>query len=129
MIRKGAHALGLLLVVGIFAGVGSHYAVYGMLGPDESYQAMAAREAMDGRLPYGDFAYLDMPLLPYLTGLVMEVAGYDLMVQRVVNLTAAGLGVSPSSLPSGGVWAGGSRVTCSRFWPSPRRASSLSSPS
>jgi hypothetical protein len=77
--------LGFAVVFGSHALILGNYAESGRMNADEGYYAIAARSALEGRLPYRDFAYTQMPLLPYLNGLVMELCGYGLTVQRAIN--------------------------------------------
>jgi len=77
--------LGFLVVFGTHALILGHYLDSSRMNADEGYYAIAARSVMEGRLPYRDFAYTQMPLLPYLNGLVMELTGYGLTIQRLIN--------------------------------------------
>ncbi len=58
---------------------------YGMLNADEGFYALAAQNVMEGKIPYRDFAYSQMPVLPYLNGMVMKITGYGFVTQRTVN--------------------------------------------
>ncbi|HUT76839.1 MAG TPA: hypothetical protein VM285_04090 [Polyangia bacterium] len=83
--RVALVVLGFAVVFGTHGLVLAEYLDSSRMNADEGYYAIAARSALEGKLPYRDFAYTQMPLLPYLNGLVMELGGYGLTVQRVVN--------------------------------------------
>lgn len=66
--------------------VGAAFHVYfGAMNADEGFYAIAARSVMQGDLPYRDFGYTQTPLLPYVNGPVLALAGYGLFEQRWVN--------------------------------------------
>jgi hypothetical protein len=71
---------------------------------DEGFYAIAARSAMEGRLPYRDFAYTQMPFLPYLNGIAMRIVGFGMTEQRLINAFWVALGLSAV------VWAMRSRL-------------------
>lgn len=76
----GIAGAGLLHVVGATCHV-----FFGGLNADEGFYAVAARAVMQGELPYRDFGYTQMPLLPYLNGALMRLIGFGLFEQRAVN--------------------------------------------
>ncbi|MCP4606491.1 MAG: hypothetical protein GY847_39285 [Proteobacteria bacterium] len=82
---------GFIVVFGSFFFIGFFYMYYGDIVAEESYQVFAARQAMNGHIPCRDFAYTQMPLLPYLSGIVMEITGYGLTPHRITNLIISGL--------------------------------------
>jgi 4-amino-4-deoxy-L-arabinose transferase-like glycosyltransferase len=55
------------------------------LATDEGFYLLAARLVMSGQLPYIDFFYPQMPLLPYLYGAWMETFGYTWTQARVFS--------------------------------------------
>jgi len=57
----------------------------GAMNADEGFYAIAARSVMAGDVPYRDFGYTQLPLLPYVNGPVLAVTGYGLFAQRWVN--------------------------------------------
>ncbi len=79
-------ALGLAVVLGTHATLTGIYLETSNMGADEGFYALAARKALDGEIPYRDFGYTQMPLLPYLNGLAMEIAGYGMTEQRAINI-------------------------------------------
>ncbi len=84
---------GFVLVLGTHLSLCIYYLNYGFMGADEGFYAIAARSVMEGKLPYRDFAYTQMPLLPYLNGLVMEIVGYTMTTQRAVNIVWSTIGL------------------------------------
>ena len=77
---------GLLLLVLAVHGVSAFWHVFhGSLNADEGFYALAARAVWQGELPYRDFGYTQMPLLPYVNGLVFQLTGFGLFEQRAVN--------------------------------------------
>jgi hypothetical protein len=91
----------VLLLAVIHAGVGWWLCANGLLNADEAFYGLAAREVMHGRLPYRDFGFTQMPLVPYAQGLVMQVIGYGLLTQRL----ASGFWAALTAIV-GGVWLG-----------------------
>jgi len=59
--------------------------VGGHVAPDESYYTFAARSVWEGRVPYRDFAYTQMPFVPYINGLVMTIIGFGLDNHRLAS--------------------------------------------
>jgi 4-amino-4-deoxy-L-arabinose transferase-like glycosyltransferase len=59
--------------------------LYSGQNADEGFYALAARGVWQGEVPYRDFCYTQMPLLPYVNGLVMQLIGFGLFEQRAVN--------------------------------------------
>lgn len=91
--RIALTAAGFAVVLGVFAATGYYYARFASLSPSESAESLAVREAMAGRVPCRDFAFTDMPLAPYLSGVLSEIAGSGLIARRVSNLAVAALGL------------------------------------
>lgn len=75
----------ILLVVGIHLLSAGWHVLYGGQNVDEGFYALAARSVWQGELPYRDFGYTQMPLLPYINGLMMQFTGFGLFEQRAVN--------------------------------------------
>ena len=73
--KRLAAVLGVLIVLGGYAVISAHFRRVGLMAPDESYYTLASRSVYQGEVPYRDFAYMQMPYLPYLNGLVMQVTG------------------------------------------------------
>ncbi|MBI4231541.1 MAG: hypothetical protein HY608_11960 [Planctomycetes bacterium] len=67
----------VVLGVSLYLAMGMAYVLCGRLNTDEGWYLQAAREVRDGRLPYRDFAYSQMPLAAYLhaTGGVLSGPG------------------------------------------------------
>jgi len=72
--------LALLLAVQI-----GRFVLHQEMNADEGFYALAARSALGGLLPYRDFGYSQMPVLPYLNGLAMRAISFGLLEQRAVN--------------------------------------------
>ena len=93
LLRVAFISAGFMLVFGTHLSLCIYYLNHGFMGADEGFYAIAARSVMDGRIPYRDFAYTQMPLLPYLNGLVMEIFGYTMATQRAINLVWSTIGL------------------------------------
>lgn len=97
ILRRGARvalvAMGVVAVLGVYAVISTHYRRVGVMAPDESYYTLAARNAMRGHMPYADFAYTQMPLLPYINGAVMALVGFGLPEHRLINSIWGGIGL------------------------------------
>ena len=66
--------------------VSAAFHVYcGAMNADEGFYAIAARSVMEGDLPYRDFGYTQLPLLPYINGPFLALTGYGLFEQRWLN--------------------------------------------
>jgi hypothetical protein len=85
-----------LLVVGIHLVSACWHVLYGGMNSDEGFYAIAARSVWQGDLPYRDFGHTQMPLLPYINGLMMQFTGFGLFEQRAIN----GLWGAPSPASS-----------------------------
>jgi len=57
----------------------------GHVQSDEGWYLTAAREVLEGRLPYRDFMYTQGPLHPYLYGLAQRLLGSGLLTARVTS--------------------------------------------
>lgn len=85
--------LALALLFGCYCVMSTHFRRVGLMVPDESYFTLAAQEVWQGRLPYSDFAYTQMPHLPYLNGLAMQLTGIGLNSHRLVSSVWGALGI------------------------------------
>lgn len=86
-------AIGLAVVFGTYFALAHYYRLRGEMNADEGFYAIAARSVMQGKVPYRDFAYTQMPLLPYLNGVAMSAFGFGLDPQRRVNVVWGALGL------------------------------------
>ncbi len=75
----------VLAAVLIYLSVGGFYVQCGQPNVDEGNYAYATYAVMHGQIPYRDFAYTQMPLLPYLQGEYMAVAGFGVHQERLLN--------------------------------------------
>ncbi len=64
---------------------------YGVIKIDEGWYVVSARFAMHGRVPYGDYAWTQGPLLPYVLA-PFEAIAPGLTSARAVVAVAAGIG-------------------------------------
>jgi hypothetical protein len=91
--RRILVAIGFLVVFGTYFALARYYLVRGEMNADEGFYAIAARSVMEGKIPYRDFAYTQMPLLPYLNGLGMTIFGFGLDAQRCIDIAWGALGL------------------------------------
>ncbi len=75
----------VLVVAGMYFIFAFWNVMYSGANSDEGFYALAARSVWQGDLPYRDFGYTQMPLLPYINGFVMQFIGFGLFQQRAVN--------------------------------------------
>lgn len=76
--------LALLLVV-LFAAQLVFWVFYRLVSLDEGWYLWAGKEVYRGRQLYRDFAYTQMPLLPYVYGALQLVFGNGLYVGRILT--------------------------------------------
>jgi hypothetical protein len=69
------------------------FVVVGRINADEGWYLYAGRLVWRGELPYGDFAFTQMPLMPYLYGVVQSVAP-SLVLGRIVSVILATCGLA-----------------------------------
>jgi len=89
-LKEGDHtkkvAFGIVLEGVLIFGVLSLYFIFlshqRLVGRDEGFYLYAAQLVMQGYLPYVDFFYPQMPYLPYIYGIWMELFGYDWYAAR-----------------------------------------------
>ncbi|HUR60354.1 MAG TPA: hypothetical protein VM029_21705 [Opitutaceae bacterium] len=83
--------IGLLLAAGLHLVSAAFHVYFGGINPDEGFYAIASRSVMAGDVPYRDFGYTQMPLLPYANGPFLALIGYGLFAQRWLNAAWAAL--------------------------------------
>lgn len=93
--------LGLAVVLSAYAVVSGHYRHTGLMAPDESFYTVAAQAVLEGQRPYVDFAYTQMPVLPYLSALGLELLGSSMAGHRLWSSIWGGVGLLLLAL---GVW-------------------------
>lgn len=64
-------------------------AIWGVVDNDEGYYGLAAKLTFEGEVPYRDFFYLQMPLLPYVYGAWMQIFGVSLEATRALSVIFA----------------------------------------
>ena len=75
----------ILLAAGLHLIFGCWNVLYSGINSDEGFYALAARSVSEGDVPYRDFGYPQMPLLPYINGFLMRFIGFGLFQQRAIN--------------------------------------------
>lgn len=75
----------LLLILGVYLILAWNYCQTSRMNADEGFYCLAAKMVLEGEIPYRDFAYPQMPVLPYLNGLAMKIVGVGFLEQRVIN--------------------------------------------
>ncbi|MCX6020821.1 MAG: hypothetical protein NTZ05_03655, partial [Chloroflexi bacterium] len=82
-----------------FIGLTAISVVFGTINYDEGWYLYAATEVRAGKIPYTDFMYTQMPLLPYLLAGVQLLVGERLIASRAVMSVIAVIAV----IATGGV--------------------------
>ena len=70
---------------GIYCVAGVFFALFGASNRDEGWYLYASRLVYEGKIPYKDFPYFQMPLLPYVYGLPQLLFGPSLLVGRLTS--------------------------------------------
>jgi hypothetical protein len=95
--------------ISLYVVLSSAYVVWGRLNIDEGWYLYASQLVWRGWLPYRDFAFTQMPALPYLYGLPLLVLGPSLYLGRLITM-AAGLAQLTAAIALArryaGPWAG-----------------------
>jgi hypothetical protein len=90
---EAADAAGIIAVAAVVlaAALGLLFVVRGELNADEGWYLYASRLVFHGQLPYRDFSFTQMPLLPYVYGLVQLVkpSFYTGRIVSVLFMTGA----------------------------------------
>ncbi len=79
----------LWLGVGLYLLSAGTHVVLGQPNGDEGYYLYASARVWQGALPYRDFAYVQMPALPYLFGLPQVLFGPSIYVGRLTSVAFA----------------------------------------
>lgn len=82
---SGLVALGALAMTG--------FVIVGRINADEGWYLYAGRLVWRGELPYGDFAFTQMPLMPYVYGILQSIEP-SLLLGRIVSVTLATGGIA-----------------------------------
>lgn len=76
-----------LVATALFAVLaGAFFAAYGNVNQDEGWYLYASGLLYGGKLPYRDFAFFQMPLLPLVYGAPQALLGHGLAVGRATSL-------------------------------------------
>ncbi|MBI3977520.1 MAG: glycosyltransferase family 39 protein [Chloroflexi bacterium] len=76
----------LLVAVAVFLSlVFVPLSIFRLVDGDEGFYLLAARLVMEGKSPYRDFLYHQMPLLPYLYGAWMSIFGTSWYAARLLS--------------------------------------------
>src|SRR5450759_4668308 len=80
-------ASGLLLIAVFLVQLIPFLAVarHRLIDGDEGFYLMASRLVFEHRVPYRDFFFTQMPLLPYVYGLWMQIAGRSWVSARIFS--------------------------------------------
>lgn len=85
------------------------WVVFRLVNLDEGWYLWAAKEVFSGRRLYGDFAYTQTPLLPYIYGLAQLLLGQGLLAGRALTAAfgfAAAVLSAATARRIAGPWAG-----------------------
>lgn len=82
---KDKPRLATLFGIALYLGVSAVYLLFGQVNADEGWYLYAGKLVLSGALPYRDFAYTQMPLLPYIYG-VGQVLHSGLLLGRLTSI-------------------------------------------
>jgi hypothetical protein len=85
-------AVGVAAGLVLYTLIGIAYVARGRVNADEGWYLYAARLVYHGKLPFEDFSFTQMPLLPYVYG-PLQILSPSLRLGRVVSLLFAVVGV------------------------------------
>jgi len=72
--------------IAVYLALALLYVFWGQPNADEGWYLYASKLVFEGRLPYHDFAYTQMPLLPYVYGLPQELLSPNLYLGRFTSI-------------------------------------------
>lgn len=75
-----------LFILFLYTLLSSIFLYLGDLNQDEGFYLLASRLVYQGKVPYRDFAYTQMPLLPYVYGIFQKMLGPGLYQGRITSL-------------------------------------------
>ncbi|MBC7262818.1 MAG: glycosyltransferase family 39 protein [Chloroflexi bacterium] len=110
-----------ILVFVIYAALALFWLLFGRVNQDEGWYLYASKLVYRGQVPYRDFSYTQMPLLPYVYGLVQMPFGGSLLIGRLTSiacgLLALGLTMAAARRLNGDQagWAAGALVCTNSF--------------
>jgi hypothetical protein len=82
-LHKGWLWLGIVAIV--YLALALPVALFGRLTADEGWYLLASANVAAGQRPYRDFLFTQAPLVPYVYGAVLSVAGASLLSARIVS--------------------------------------------
>ena len=62
------------------------FLLVGRLNADEGWYLLASRLVMEGQIPYRDFAFTQMPLLPYVYGIPQSIFPSSILLGRAISV-------------------------------------------
>lgn len=77
------------LLVASFVAFSTFYVIFGKVQYDEGFYLYASKIVWQAKLPYRDFFFTQMPLLPYVYGLPQHLLGTSLYLGRVTSFVLA----------------------------------------
>ena len=119
-LSTASRVFGILAIVGIalFGVVAAVYLVRGRVNADEGWYLYAGRLVWQGQLPFHDFSFTQMPLVPYVYG-PFQLVVPSLYVGRAASLlfatAAVGLGVRVAWREAGRPAAAAVALLCLAF--------------
>jgi len=78
--------IGIFLGSMLFMGFSFLFLYYGRINSDEGWYLYASRLVFEGKKPYQDFAFTQMPLLPYIYGIPQNLLGQSLWLGRITSI-------------------------------------------
>lgn len=92
--NRHASILTVVAAAIIYLSAAGFYVERGKANADEGFYAYASYSVMHGKIPYRDFAYTQMPVLPYLQGALMSFTGFGVRQQRWINACLGALSLA-----------------------------------
>jgi hypothetical protein len=86
-VRAWTQEKAVYLALGVYCLVALAFVFLGNINRDEGWYLYASRLVYQGDIPYRDFPYFQMPLLPYVYGLPQLLFGPSLLVGRLTSFT------------------------------------------
>ncbi len=86
--RRGISRESLFMILsgGVFSATALFMVFFGALHVDEGYYHLVAHLTSRGAVPYRDYFYVQMPLFPYVYGLLFRLLGHSFAVARFISV-------------------------------------------